>query len=74
MMARNQNWLVGVASLILAILIPHILTHMGEEYLIGTASRIVIYGLAALSLNLILGYGGMISFGHAAYFIMSIVN
>jgi branched-chain amino acid transport system permease protein len=31
-------------------------------------SRILIYALAAASLNLILGYGGMVSFGHAAFF------
>ena len=30
-------------------------------------TRIVILALAAVSLNLILGYGGMMSFGHAAY-------
>src|SRR5262249_50238883 len=30
-------------------------------------TRIVILALAAVSLNLILGYGGMVSFGHAAY-------
>ena len=30
-------------------------------------TRIVILALAAISLNLILGYGGMMSFGHAAY-------
>ena len=29
--------------------------------------RIMIFAIAALSLNLILGYGGMVSFGHAAY-------
>jgi len=29
--------------------------------------RIMIWALAALSLNLILGFGGMVSFGHAAY-------
>lgn len=34
----------------------------------GLATRIVIYAIAATSLNLILGYGGMVSFGHAAYF------
>ena len=30
-------------------------------------TRIVILAIAAVSLNLILGYGGMVSFGHAAY-------
>jgi branched-chain amino acid transport system permease protein len=31
------------------------------------ASRMLIYGLAAVSLNLVLGYGGLVSFGHAAF-------
>jgi branched-chain amino acid transport system permease protein len=31
-------------------------------------TRVMIYALAATSLNLVLGYGGMISFGHAAFF------
>jgi hypothetical protein len=30
-------------------------------------TRIVIFALGAVSLNLIMGYGGMMSFGHAAY-------
>ena len=29
---------------------------------------VLIIAIAAVSLNLILGYGGMVSFGHAAYF------
>ncbi|MEM9732217.1 MAG: branched-chain amino acid ABC transporter permease [Pseudomonadota bacterium] len=52
----------------LAIFLPWILEAFGEGFLITLASRICIYALAAMSLNLILGYGGMISFGHAAYF------
>jgi len=39
---------------------------MQETYYLSFASRILVYALAATSLNLILGYGGMISFGHAA--------
>ena len=31
------------------------------------ASRVLVFALAATSLNLILGYGGMVSFGHAAF-------
>src|SRR5207302_587468 len=33
----------------------------------GALAGVMIFAIAALSLNLILGYGGMISFGHAAY-------
>ena len=32
------------------------------------ASRVLIYGMAAMGLNLLLGYTGGLSFGHAAYF------
>jgi branched-chain amino acid transport system permease protein len=38
-----------------------------ETYYLSFASRIFVYALAATSLNLVLGYGGMISFGHAAF-------
>jgi len=38
-----------------------------EPYYVSFASRIIVYALAATSLNLVLGYGGMISFGHAAF-------
>jgi branched-chain amino acid transport system permease protein len=54
------------ASLLLALaLIPLILE--GQPFYIGVLSRAMILSIAALSLNLILGYGNMISFGHAAY-------
>ena len=32
------------------------------------ATRIVVMGLAAMSLNFLLGFTGVLSFGHAAYF------
>ena len=32
------------------------------------ASRVVVLGLAAMSLNFLLGFTGVLSFGHAAYF------
>ena len=32
------------------------------------ASRILVMGLAAMSLNFLLGFTGVLSFGHAAYF------
>ncbi|MFO1220398.1 MAG: branched-chain amino acid ABC transporter permease [Burkholderiaceae bacterium] len=38
-----------------------------DPYYTSLASRIMIYAVAATSLNLVLGYGGMVSFGHAAF-------
>jgi len=54
--------------LLLALLaLPMMLVAMGQDFYVGVASRILIFALAASSLNLILGFGGMISFGHAAF-------
>jgi branched-chain amino acid transport system permease protein len=41
---------------------------MDQQFYISFATRVLIYAMAAASLNLVLGYGGMVSFGHAAFF------
>ncbi len=48
-------------------LLPTIAQALDEGFYIGVASRILVFALAATSLNLILGFGGMVSFGHAAF-------
>ena len=40
---------------------------MGDTFYVGLATRVLVFALAASSLNLILGFGGMVSFGHAAF-------
>lgn len=63
---RKQLFLtIGLVALLL---LPPVTALMGEHYLVSLVSRILIYALVAVSLDLILGYGGMVSFGHAAYF------
>lgn len=58
-----------VAALVLALcgVMPYLAPAVGEPFLIGLFARAMIWAIAALSLNLILGYGGMVSFGHAVY-------
>ena len=41
---------------------------LDQHFYTSFATRILIYAMAAASLNLVLGYGGMVSFGHAAFF------
>lgn len=58
-------------SLIFALALPVVVliaNHLGEIFYISLVTRIVILALAATGLNLILGLGGMVSFGHAAFF------
>jgi len=47
-----------------ALALPWILAN---DFYVNMASQILIYALLALSLNILLGYGGMVSLGHAAY-------
>ncbi|MET0346374.1 MAG: branched-chain amino acid ABC transporter permease [Casimicrobiaceae bacterium] len=58
-----------VAALLLAglALVPAISAAIGEPYYVTLFTRIVIFAIAATGLNLILGYGAMVSFGHAMY-------
>ncbi len=53
--------------LLAALAFPPAMQALDQGYYVTMASRILIYALAATSLNLVLGYGGMISFGHAAF-------
>jgi len=58
---------VAVTLLLALVLLPVYVEVTGSRFLLTLFTRIVILALAAVSLNLILGYGGMMSFGHAAY-------
>ena len=56
-----------VLGLLLLALLPPVAAALDQPFYIDLFRRIMIFAIAALSLNLILGYGGMVSFGHAAY-------
>jgi branched-chain amino acid transport system permease protein len=47
--------------------VPPLAALLGQPFYLDLFRRIMIFAIAALSLNLILGYGGLVSFGHAAY-------
>jgi len=58
-----------VAALLLGglALVPVVASAIGEPYYVTLFTRIVVLALAASGLNLILGYGAMVSFGHSMY-------
>lgn len=59
--------LVTAALLVALVLLPVYSYLAGDRFMLTLFTRIVILALAAVSLNLILGFGGMMSFGHAVY-------
>jgi len=58
-------WTWAVLALLAAL--PPLLQVMGLEFYTVVATRVLIFAIAASSLNLILGFGGLVSFGHAAF-------
>jgi branched-chain amino acid transport system permease protein len=57
---------LGVLAL-LAVLVPLACVWWEQPYYLNLATRIMVFALAAVGLNLALGFGGMISLGHAMY-------
>ncbi|MGH8707778.1 MAG: branched-chain amino acid ABC transporter permease [Burkholderiales bacterium] len=59
--------LILAAGVVLLAAVPLAATLLQQPYYIDLLRRVMIFAIAAASLNLILGYGGLVSFGHAAY-------
>jgi branched-chain amino acid transport system permease protein len=66
-MALSPRRLALYAGLLALGLVPLVASSFNQPFYIDLFRRIMIFAIAALSLDLILGYGGMVSFGHAAY-------
>ncbi|WP_240488287.1 MULTISPECIES: branched-chain amino acid ABC transporter permease [unclassified Halomonas] len=64
----DRKGLVQITLLSLLLLVPIAAYFLGHIYYVNLASRMTIIAMAAVGLNLAIGYGGMVSFGHAAYF------
>ena len=66
-MRVDARFLVNAAILLALGLVPVYVMLGGNPFTLTLFTRILILATAAVSLNLILGFGGMVSFGHAAY-------
>jgi branched-chain amino acid transport system permease protein len=67
MIDNKRKKIVVFLGTISLILLPVVATILGHEYFISLFSRILIYSLAAVSLDLLIGFGGLVSLGHAAF-------
>lgn len=63
----RRTYVHGIGLMIMLTL-PVVANAVGEPFLTTIASRVLIYAIAAVSLDLILGFGAMVSFGHSAFF------
>jgi branched-chain amino acid transport system permease protein len=64
---RDPRFCVLAFGFLLIAVIPLISVMTGDRYLTFLVTKMIVFAIAAVGLDLILGYGGMVSFGHAAY-------
>ena len=63
----NPRNAMTIGLLVILALIPLYAALTGNTFVMTLFTRVLILAMTAVSLNLIMGYGGMVSFGHAAY-------
>ncbi|MEI7570963.1 MAG: branched-chain amino acid ABC transporter permease [Alcaligenaceae bacterium] len=68
MTKRLSPSLLPIGCLLLLVLFPLVAPVLDLGFYVSFVRRVLIYALAASSLNFILGYGGMVALGHAAFF------
>ena len=67
MIGKRISFWVAALVVLLLLAVPVYANVASEPFALTFFSRVLVFALAATSLNLILGYGGMVSFGHALY-------
>lgn len=63
--ARLRRLTLILVLLALALILPPVVL---QGYGLDLLSEVMIFAIAAISLDLLLGFGGLVSFGHAAFF------
>ena len=67
LLGSGSGRIITIIIMALLFILPMIAWYVGNKFYLDFSSRIVCLAIAAVSLNLILGYGGLVSFGHAAF-------
>lgn len=67
-MLIRHSLIWSLAILLLLLLFPLVAPMLDLEFYVSYVRRVLIFALAATGLNLVLGYGGMVALGHAAFF------
>ena len=66
--SSTRRRIAAVFFLLALIGLPWVLQTLDQAFYVSFVSRLLIFALAATSLNLVIGFGGMVSFGNAAFF------
>jgi len=66
LLSRPSAWVPLLVLLLLAT-VPFVAQATGQPFYVAFFARIIIYAIAACALNMALGYGGLVSFGHSLF-------
>ena len=64
----TRETIINIVLALVLLAIPFAALELGSPFYVTLATRMAILGLAAVGLNIALGFGGLVSFGHAAFF------
>ena len=64
----SRRTMIGLVGFLVLLAVPMGAEFGSAPYLINFTTRLLIYAIAVVSLDLVLGYGAMVSFGHAMFF------
>jgi ABC-type branched-chain amino acid transport system, permease component len=67
-MSMSRETSINILLALLLLAVPVAASALGEPFYVTLATRVAILALAAVGLNIALGLGGLVSFGHAAFF------
>ena len=65
--ASSRSLVLCAVTLLVFAAVPVAASLAAERYLLDLATRVMIFAIAAIALDLVVGYGGLVSFGHAAF-------
>ncbi len=65
---RNPLWWLGIAAAAFLLVAPYVLPLIADDFWVAVLAEILIWSLFAASVNLLLGYTGLLSFSQAVYF------
>ena len=65
---QKREWFYGPLLILILALVPPIAYALGEPFIVKVATRVVIFAIVAVGLDLIVGFGGLVSLCHAGLF------
>jgi branched-chain amino acid transport system permease protein len=66
--AHTAKWIAGSAVALALLVLPFAVENWISQYYLYLIIKVIVWALFATSFNLVMGYGGMMSFGHAAFY------